>query len=158
MIIQIKKDLVLGKDLLPNQSEHSTLLPKSQPVIHRLHTLREELPKVSCDESLSHEQIRHNQNLPEIFNFDFDIPQKDKKWIGHGIDITDYFNYGFTEDTFRMYTNKIKILFKKNQLLSYKNLSDGYEQNNILKDALCLSLGGLEIIDNPLLHSFVYYI
>ena len=143
-----KKDGVIGKDPPIRLPDRSNLFVSNQVLSQRPPQSREEFTKTNYDKISTIKQ-------PEVFNFDFDIPQKDKKWIGQGVDITDYFNYGFTEDTFRMYANKIKILFKKNQSLLNKNLPEGDEENNILKDGIPLSLGGLEIIDNPVLHNFV---
>lgn len=37
-----------------------------------------------------------------IYDFDLDM-MKDKPWLKPGADITDYFNYGFTEKTWKKY-------------------------------------------------------
>lgn len=45
-----------------------------------------------------------NENLVDknIYEFDLDAI-KDKPWLKPGADITDYFNYGFTEKTWKKY-------------------------------------------------------
>ena len=48
--------------------------------------------------------------LPDIFYYDFDDPKQEKKWLNPKEDITDYFNYGMNEATWRMYTTKVKQL------------------------------------------------
>ncbi|KAI3635453.1 hypothetical protein MIR68_006091 [Amoeboaphelidium protococcarum] len=44
------------------------------------------------------------------FNIDLDIPDSEKGWMKPGADVTDYFNYGFTEDTWRLYCIKQREL------------------------------------------------
>ena len=49
--------------------------------------------------------------------FDLEIDQlEDKPWRRQGEDITDYFNYGFTEDTWRMYALKQRQLRGRNSV------------------------------------------
>lgn len=44
------------------------------------------------------------ENLQDNNIYDFDLDTiKDKPWLKPGADITDYFNYGFTEKTWRKY-------------------------------------------------------
>ena len=52
-------------------------------------------------------------NGVEITNFDLDSLE-DKPWRKPGADITDYFNFGFTEDSWRAYCNKQRQLRDEN--------------------------------------------
>lgn len=45
------------------------------------------------------------QNQKNVFDLDIDTLE-DKPWRKPGVDITDYFNYGFNEDTWRQYCGK----------------------------------------------------
>lgn len=45
-----------------------------------------------------------NQNLPEIYWFKFDrLIDSNKKWLNKEGDLTDYFNYGFSEEIWKCY-------------------------------------------------------
>ena len=48
--------------------------------------------------------------LPSIFYYDFDNPRQPKPWLNQKDDITDYFNYGFTEELWKEYVEKTKSL------------------------------------------------
>lgn len=44
------------------------------------------------------------ENAVDMNLYDFDLDTiKDKPWLNPGADITDYFNYGFTEKTWKKY-------------------------------------------------------
>ena len=43
-----------------------------------------------------------NINGKPVIDFDIDS-MKDKPWMKKGENISDYFNYGFTEDTWKVY-------------------------------------------------------
>ena len=46
--------------------------------------------------------------LPSIFTYDFDDPQKPKPWADTTADTPNkYFNYGFTEQTWRVYASNL---------------------------------------------------
>ncbi|XP_065669725.1 pre-mRNA 3'-end-processing factor FIP1 isoform X2 [Hydra vulgaris] len=45
-------------------------------------------------------------NGQPIYEYDMDNDQDDKPWRKPGADISDYFNYGFTEDTWKQYCEK----------------------------------------------------
>lgn len=70
-------------------------------------------------------QTEVEYKLPEIFEFDFD--KHDKKWQKKEADVTDYFNYGFNEETFRLYVNRLRLMHeqfvRKKQKLSENNLT-----------------------------------
>ena len=53
--------------------------------------------------------IQHK--LASIYYFDFKRQNLDKKWLNRDFDLTDYFNYGFNEETWKCYTNKIRKLY-----------------------------------------------
>lgn len=46
--------------------------------------------------------------LPGIFYYDLDHPRTPKPWLNQKDDITDYFNYGFTEELWKEYAKKVK--------------------------------------------------
>merc|ERR1712156_385178 len=48
-----------------------------------------------------------NINGKPVIDFDIDS-MKDKPWLKKGENISDYFNYGFTEDTWKVYQLEIK--------------------------------------------------
>ncbi|VDN44034.1 unnamed protein product, partial [Dibothriocephalus latus] len=52
-------------------------------------------------------------NIQGVPTVDFNLTtlgEEDKPWKRPGADITDYFNYGFTEETWTQYCEKQKIL------------------------------------------------
>lgn len=61
------------------------------------------------------QKLMDMKKLPEIYLFDFENPGLDKKWSSPREDITDYFNYGFTEETWRIYAEKVKNLHEQVQ-------------------------------------------
>ena len=50
------------------------------------------------------------KKLPDIYSFDFENPSLERKWNSPREDITDYFNYGFNEETWKVYAEKVKNL------------------------------------------------
>ena len=58
-------------------------------------------------------QLPENRSLPEIFSFNFDDPSLEKPWTLPTNDVTDYFNYGFNEELWRIYTEETKKVFEK---------------------------------------------
>ena len=48
--------------------------------------------------------------LPAIFYEDFDSPKMQRKWNNPNEDITDYFNYGMNEESWKIYANKVRDL------------------------------------------------
>ncbi|PVD34184.1 hypothetical protein C0Q70_05449 [Pomacea canaliculata] len=51
-----------------------------------------------------------------VYEFDLDsIKNEDKPWRKPGADITDYFNYGFTEETWQLYCEKQRRLIALNE-------------------------------------------
>lgn len=51
--------------------------------------------------------------LPAIYYFDFGSVHTEKPWRKPGVDLSDYFNYGFNEELWRVYVEKIKELHEK---------------------------------------------
>lgn len=50
------------------------------------------------------EEKTQNETQVDVNLYDFDLDTiKDKPWLKPGADITDYFNYGFTEKTWKKY-------------------------------------------------------
>ena len=54
--------------------------------------------------------------LPKIFDFNFEDPVIPMPWRSSSEDITDYFNYGFNEETWRVYSEKVKEFYSKNPI------------------------------------------
>ena len=48
--------------------------------------------------------------LPSVLEIDFDAIE-DKPWNAEGADISDYFNYGFDEELFKIYQSKVRDNF-----------------------------------------------
>jgi len=114
--------------------------------------LKEELLKTTTDKT--GKKMMNPLKLPEIFNY-FDTPGREKKWTAPNADITDYFNYGLTEETFKIYSQKVKNLFTKLQKTGgahFKNMGDS---DKFFEDKIPISHGGLEIIDDKALKDFV---
>lgn len=81
--------------------------------------------------------------LPEIFKFDFD--KTDHRWNKKDADITDYFNYGFNEETWKLYVNKVRKLALKLNPTEYRIESDNLPDSeclNELDDYFPIDLGG----------------
>ena len=45
--------------------------------------------------------------VPDVYYFDFDKPNLNKPWVEDPKTMGDYFNHGFTEETFKIYQKKI---------------------------------------------------
>jgi len=58
----------------------------------------------------------------EVYEIDLDSFE-DKPWRKPGADITDYFNYGFNENTWKRYCNKQKAM--REELAIQKKMMDG---------------------------------
>jgi pre-mRNA 3'-end-processing factor FIP1 len=54
--------------------------------------------------------MSQHHKLPSIYYFDFKRQAQDKKWQNKDLDITDYFNYGYNEEIWKCYTNKVRKL------------------------------------------------
>jgi hypothetical protein len=73
----------------------------------------------------SSDNLHNKINLGEIGQvngvpiFQYDMNSSDKPWKQPGADITDYFNYGFTEETWRVYCEKQKKMRSEIQLLNH---------------------------------------
>lgn len=86
---------------------------------------------------MMHHRPDQKHPLPPIFYYNLDDPKTEKKWRGPKEDITDYFNYGLTEETW-------KILVEKVIKLSEKVDNFMHEQGECvaLNDRLPLEFGG----------------
>ena len=94
--------------------------------------------------------------LPKIFDYNFDDPKEQKEWRSIDKDITDYFNYGFNEETWRIYVEKIKKYY------SEIPVTKSIKNNNLLIDKnLPLEMGGFgdpineQIKSHELFDSFI---
>lgn len=78
-----------------------------------------------------------NQKLPPIFYYNLDDPKVEKRWRNPKEDLTDYFNYGHNETTWKLYAEKVVKLTNKMDNFMHKDSSC-----NVLNDKLPLDLGG----------------
>jgi len=113
--------------------------------------LKEELLRTATDRS--GKKMTNPLKLPDIFTY-FDTPGKEKKWTAPNADITDYFNYGLTEDTFKAFSHKVKGLFSKLQKTGGAHFKGG-DSDKFYEDKLPISHGGLEMIDDKALKELV---
>lgn len=74
--------------------------------------------------------MQFNENQLEILNFDFEKPASEKPWLNQANDLSDYFNYGFNEETWRVYATQLKCLEGKSS-----------SQNTFSKSSLFLETG-----------------
>lgn len=80
---------------------------------------------------------RSDQKLPSIFYFNLDDPKVEKKWRGPKEDVTDYFNYGLTEETWKIMVDKVVKLSEK-----VENFMHPQGECTTLNDKLPLEFGG----------------
>lgn len=68
----------------------------------------------------------------------------EKKWYNRNEDITDYFNYGFTEEVWRTYVEKVKTLERSisREAIIQKTKTSNQNLKTLKNDALPLELGG----------------
>ena len=92
--------------------------------------------KARLRSSITLPQKQFNLKLPKIFGYDFE----DDKRNWHEKDITDYFNYGLNEDTFRSYIRKVKKWKTKFETSSEYN-SNLYGLNR-MNDSIPIEFGG----------------
>ena len=64
------------------------------------------------------------QKLPDIYYFDFKAPSLDKKWLNRDYNLTDYFNYGFNEELWKCYINKVRKLYHVQKSTDYTQHMD----------------------------------
>ena len=67
----------------------------------------------------------------ELYEIDLDSFE-DKPWKKPGADITDYFNYGFNENTWKMYCNKQRAM--REELAIQKKMMEGRDYQNEFMD------------------------
>lgn len=67
----------------------------------------------------------------ELYEIDLDSFD-DKPWRKPGADITDYFNYGFNENTWKRYCNKQKAM--REELAIQKKMMEGRDYQNEFMD------------------------
>ena len=75
--------------------------------------------------------------LPKIFSYNFDDPSAKKPWTQPNQDITDYFNYGFNEEVWRVYVDKVKKVFEKAEIQK-----QGSGRNLLINTELPVECGG----------------
>ena len=69
------------------------------------------------------------QILPEPLLIDLDgLEEKDKPWLQPGQDISDYFNYGFDETTFKSYQQTVREKFST---IDKEKLIEEIEKKNL---------------------------
>ena len=97
--------------------------------------------KSKLKEEIMNAKIRPFE-LPKIFSYLDEHPDKNPKWASKTADITDYFNYGFTEDSWRIYCQKVKKMVFQNSTVDPKKAELNEKHLNILKDKIPLDFGG----------------
>ena len=75
--------------------------------------------------------------LPSIFSVNIDDFGNKRPWRQSNQDITDYFNYGFNEDTWRVYSKQVNKMHKSMQIPAGQR-----GQNILLNTELPVDLGG----------------
>ena len=81
--------------------------------------------------------------LPEIFKYDFD--KSTHPWNKKESDITDYFNYGYNEETWKLYVNKVRKMALNLNPTEYKIDTEALPDSqtlNELDDEFPIDLGG----------------
>ena len=66
-------------------------------------------------------QSKNNRNangveLPDVFMLNLDDLNPKRPWTQPNHDPTDYFNYGFNEETWKLYTSKVRQVFQKEDI------------------------------------------
>ena len=80
---------------------------------------------------------KKKSELPGIFMTNFDDFGSRRPWRQPGQDITDYFNYGFTEETWSIYARQIRTMHERTMLPNPQS-----SENILLNTALPVDLGG----------------
>ena len=84
---------------------------------------------------------RPEHKVPAIFYFNLDDTKSEKKWRNPKEDITDYFNYGLNDETWKIYADKVVKIAEKVD----KFTSDSTE-TAVLNDRIPLEFG---VFGNP---------
>lgn len=87
--------------------------------------------------------------LPTIFNYNFDRPRSEKPWLNPQNDISDYFNYGFNEETWRVYVLQVQELGKTIKQEPFYKTSSLWLENKIP-----MELGGFGAFVNQQLQEY----
>jgi len=118
--------------------------------------LKEELLRNLSNKKKESNKAISNE-VPEIFTY-FDLPRNEKPWAQPDADLTDYFNYGFTEETFKLYAQKVQKILANKQDTQGKKISNEPNPIKPFEDKLPISKGGLQVIDDPTLNSMVRHL
>lgn len=54
--------------------------------------------------------VEEKPQLPPIFYYNLNDPKVEKRWLNPKEDITDYFNYGLDEHTWKIYSSKVRTM------------------------------------------------
>lgn len=85
--------------------------------------------------------------LPSVLEIDFDAIE-DKPWNAEGADISDYFNYGFDEELFKIYQSKVRDNFNnldREALQADVNKNELELEHNLVNFHLPHEAGGCSI-------------
>ena len=52
--------------------------------------------------------------IPDVYYFPFETPGLDKPWLDNKEKMEEYFNYGFTEESFKVYAKKLTKFAEQN--------------------------------------------
>ncbi|CAD8071741.1 unnamed protein product [Paramecium sonneborni] len=87
---------------------------------------------------------------PQVLKEEY-LNANSKKWLTKGIDITDYFNYGFNDATLKLYIQKLNKLTDLNLSKLQKEYTARITQQKALvfKDNIPIDYGGLGITSVP---------
>ena len=85
---------------------------KTQNEIETAKSITEKEEKIKQEEE---EERKKKPLLPPIFDYDFEKIEN-KPWKNQNEDITDYFNYGYNEEIWKLHVQKCKKLYKKTKI------------------------------------------
>ncbi|CAD8045277.1 unnamed protein product [Paramecium primaurelia] len=102
--------------------------------------IREKLLKVKQSTPL------YKLQTPQVLQEDY-LNANSKKWLTKGIDITDYFNYGFNDATLKLFIQKLNKLTDLNLSKLQKEYTARITQQKamVFKDNIPIDYGGLGI-------------
>lgn len=93
---EIKKQDKTPEEKTPSPEEKSSKIPKEKEIDPEMENYKK-------------------PPLPPIFDYDFDKVEN-KPWKNQNEDITDYFNYGYNEEIWKLYVKKCKKLYSQTKI------------------------------------------
>lgn len=74
---------------------------------------------------------RPKAKLPRIYDFNFDDPKIEKPWRSNVEGLSDYFNYGFDEETWRLHVEKAKLYHSQLQFDRSDKSASGFTRTEL---------------------------